>query len=99
MNGNTNNNPTGSYAEEKPRILGDDEYPTEGQKPVLEEGELTEEDLDAVQASANYKEWLDQLTLEQLQYVKSSGLLTQSEAQVIDALNRMIEENNQRMGR
>lgn len=88
MNGNGK-----SYADQEK-----EEYFGEGSKPVLEEGELTEEQLENVGSSGNYKELLDQLKPEQLQYIKNSGLLTLPEDQIIATLNQMINENKQRLG-
>ncbi len=91
-------------SDDEKRILGDDEYPeegvkpTEGEEPVLEEGELTLDELENVGSSGNYKDLLDLLTAEQFQYVKASGILTLPEAQVRATLEQMISENKQKLG-
>jgi hypothetical protein len=82
-----------SYAE-----LEVEESYGEGYKPVLEEGELTEEQLDNVGSAGNYKELLDLLTREQLQYIKNSGLLTLPEQEAKAILEKMVAENKQTRG-
>jgi hypothetical protein len=94
MNGNTNNNSNESYAALEPRILGDDDYPTEGQKPVTEEREFTEEQIDEAQLQATIGYLLRQLPEEEQQEVKSSGLLNQPDA--LQTLTAMVEASQNR---
>ena len=81
-----------SYADQE-----NEEFYGEGSKAVLEEGELTLEELENVGSSGNYKELLDLLTYEQLQYVKNSSLLTLPEQEAREILEKMVAENKKRI--
>lgn len=87
--------------DDEARILGDDEYSPEGEKPVFAAGELTEAELDAAVTATTreaLKPLLDQLTPEQLRAIEEAGLLIAPDRKAIETIEQMVEENKQGQG-